>query len=448
MERVLDRVVGRRWAVGLIAVATIGIGGCGGSSLVTIDRIGRADAPKTLSLQINASYSSQASTPAAAAGFTKLFVQWAKSHPQWRLNLSIIGDKMTTNEMPLLLERARVGQAPDCANVDSFTIPLFVSLHLLQPVDRYFTPAERADLLPYVRPVITGADGHIYAWWWSTDLRVLFRRTDLIPAPPRTWDQLIADATAAKRKDPKVDGYLFNGGRWEGTTNDNLGYFWAQGGRLLSPSGEPVFAEGANAQDMLNLFRFLRRTVTSGATPSRVITFTSYDEMTSAAQAGTVAMFLGLPSQWFVLRSKLPKAEFKNWAVSELPGRQAGETSSSAGGWSLAAFSHDPQKVAACMDIAKSVYVGQGNVVASEMPTERRLFTALKAFQTPIYRTFFRFLARARPRPGAAIYPSLSNELQIAIGRVLTGSSSPPQALRDAGQRVRQIYQLFTGRGA
>jgi multiple sugar transport system substrate-binding protein len=296
-----------------------------------------------------------------------------------------------------------------------------------------------------VRKVVTGPDGHIYAWWWSTDLRVLYRRTDLVPRAPRTWDELIRAATAAEKKDPNVDGYLFNGGRWEATTFDNLGYFWSQGGKLLDRRGAPVFASGANRADMLRVFELLRRAITSGATPSRVTTFNTYDEFSTAAQAGSVAMFLGGSFQWPTMQSLLPKDEFKKWAVSELPGPEPGKTATGTGGWSMAAFSKDPEKVAACMDIVKSIYAGPGNTVTGELPTSRRLFDDLKAFQAPIYKTFRRFLRHAEPRPGLSIYPSLSNELQIAIGRVLTGSATPQAALDSAGDRVEQTYELLTG---
>jgi multiple sugar transport system substrate-binding protein len=397
-----------------------------------------------LRLQINASYSPQASTPSIAAGFKRLFLQWARRHPGWRLDLNIIGDNMTTAEQARLLEKAKVGEAPDCANVDSFTIPLFISQHVLSPVDRYIPKARLKSLFPYVRRVMTGPDGHVYAYWWSTDLRLLYRRTDLVPKAPRTWDQLIADAKAAKKKDPKVDGYLFNGGRWEATTFDNLGYFWMQGGRLLDPHGKPVFATGANRQKMLNVLDFERRLITSGVTPSRVATFNTYDEMATAAQAGTVAMFLGGSFQWPQMKEEMGKA-FDKWQVSELPGPKAGQTATGTGGWSLAAFSKDPAKVAMCMDIAKTIYAGAGNNVTGELPTARSMFASLKTFRAPIYQTFRRFLNTARPRPGSAVYPSLSNEIQIATGRVLTGSSTPAQALDTAGQRVLEDYKLLGG---
>jgi len=176
-----------------------------------------------------------------------------------------------------------------------------------------------------------------------------------------------------------------------------------------------------------------------------VTTFSTYDEFSTAAQAGTVATFLGGSFQWPTMQSLLPKSEFKKWAVSELPGRRPGETATGTGGWSMAAFSKDPAKVAACMDIVKSIYAGPGNTVTGELPTSRRLFDNLKAFQAPIFKTFRRFLRDAEPRPGLSIYPSLSNELQIAIGRVLTGGASPEAALDSAGDRVEETYHLLTG---
>ena len=54
----------------LAVLACTLLAGCGGGDeLMTIDRVGKADAPKVLKLQINASYSPQASTPSIAKGF-------------------------------------------------------------------------------------------------------------------------------------------------------------------------------------------------------------------------------------------------------------------------------------------------------------------------------------------------------------------------------------------
>jgi multiple sugar transport system substrate-binding protein len=429
--------------MGLVLVAAA----CGDDEIVGLDRVGRADAPKTLALQINADYSPQAATPSVAEGFRKLFAEWARKHPDWRLDLNIIPGSMTTTEQARLLEKARVGQAPDCANVDSYTVPLFIEQGVLKPLDAHFGRAAVDDLLPYVRDVVVGDDDHVYAWWFSTDLRVLYRRTDLVPEAPRTWDELIEAAREAQRKDPEVDGYLYNAGRWEAATFDNLGYFWSQDGELVDSGGQPAFAAGENREKMLAVLRFLKRTVDEGASPSRVTTILNYDEFQTAAEGGSVAMFLGGSWQWSSIEEAIGKEAMRDWEVSELPGRRPGETATGTGGWAMGAFSDDPEKVAACASILKEIYIGRGNELTSEMPTSKRLLESLDAFQTPIFETYRRFLEHGRARPGVATYPAMSNELQIAIGSVLTGSATPEEALDTAGDRATETHEMLTGAG-
>jgi len=438
-----------RIAAGVLAAVVLaaGVSACsagGEDELVTLDRVGRADAPKVLKLQVNADFSPQASVPSHAAGFRRLFAEWARNHPEWRLDLTIVPGAFGTQEQARLLIRAKAGEGPDCANVDSFTIPLFIQQGVLQPIDRHFSREEVRDLLPYVRDVVTGPDERIYAWWWATDLRVLYRRTDLVPEAPRTWDELIAAGKAAKRKDPGVDGYLFNGSRWEATVFDNLAYFWMQGGKLLDERGRPVFAEGENRKRMLNVLRLLRRTIDEGVAPERVVAIGSYDEFQTAAEAKSVAMFLGISPDWPGIQEALGEEEGAKWAVSAVPGHVPGETATGTGGWTMGAFSNDPEKIAACMSLTREVYVGEGNTLTGQLPTQRRLFE-LEAFREPIYQQFRRLLRDGTPRPGLAIYPELSNQLQIAIGSVLTGSATPEAALDAARERVNQAYELQAG---
>jgi multiple sugar transport system substrate-binding protein len=435
----------RASAVGLL-LALVALGGCGQSNeLVTLDRVGSADAPHTLTFQMNAGYTPQAAVPEQAAAFKQAFADWARRHPEWRLSLTVIPDSQGPAEQARLLERARVGTAPDCASVDSFSLPLFIQQKALVPLDRYFSQAEVDDLLPFVRRTIHGPDGHLYAWWWATDLRLIYRNVDLVPEAPRTWDELIAYAKAAHKKDPKVDGYLYNGGRYEGTFFDNLGYFWMQDGELLDADGRPVFAEGANRTAMLKMLSFLRETVTSGASPARVTTINDYDVIQQAVEGGSVAMFLGGSFQWPNFESVLPKEELAKWKISPLPGTRPGQTSTGTGGWTVAALSKDPEKVAACASIIKEIYLAKGNEITGELPTSQRQYRSIKTFQEPIFQEFRRLLATGQPRPGLAIYPELSNQMQVAIGSVLTGASSPEEALDSAGERVKQTWELQRG---
>ena len=118
------------------AAALTACGGGGDGDLVSIDRVGKEDAKNSFSLEMNAGFSPQASTPSHAEGFTDLYERWARKHPDWKIDLTIIPDAAGTENQARLLEKARVGRAPDCASVDSFTLPLFVNQKVLQPIDQ------------------------------------------------------------------------------------------------------------------------------------------------------------------------------------------------------------------------------------------------------------------------------------------------------------------------
>jgi multiple sugar transport system substrate-binding protein len=282
----------------------------------------------------------------------------------------------------------------------------------------------------------------MYAAWWATDVRVLYRRTDLVPEAPRTWDELIEYAKAAGQKDPEVDGYLFNGGRWEGTTFDNLAHFWSQGGELVDDQGKPIFGEEPNRTYMLNELNFLKETVDSGASPQRVVTIKDYSEFESAAQAQQVAMFQGGDFQYPPLKESLPPEEFDKYEVSLLPTMNADDPQKTGtGGWTMGAFSDDPEKVKMCMEFTKDVYIGEGNEVTGQLPTSPELFDTLDRFQDPIYDQFNEALKYGEARPGVPVYPKISEELQIAIGTVLTGEATPEEALDKAYKASLAAYE-------
>ena len=433
--------------MGLTAGVLVGPGltmvGCGGGSqLVSVDRIGKSDAPKTMKVQLNNSYTQQSNTPSWADGFENLFTKFAKDHPDWQLDLKIIPDDQTTQEQARLLEEARVGRAPAWANVDSFVVAQFIAQGTLKPLDAFFSKEDINGLYPFVRDIVVGDDGKLYAYWWATDVRVLYRRKDLVPKAPRTWDELIQTAKAAKQKDPKVDGYLFNGGRWEGTVFDNLAHFWSQGGELVNAQGKPIFGEEPNRTYMLNVMNFLKECVDSGASPQRVATIKDYADFQAAAQAKTVAMFQGGDFQYPALKGSLPPEEFKKWEVSLLPTKNPGDPQKTGtGGWTMAAFSDDSDKLNTGAEFTKEVYVGEGNEVTGQLPTNPKFFDTLDKFKDPIYDTFREALKYGEARPGDPVYPAISEQLQIAIGTVLTGEATPEEALDKAYKSSLSAYE-------
>ena len=408
------------------------------NDLVSLDRIGSPDAANVMTFRVNPDQSNNAPLPDVAEGYANLYQGFAQAHPDWQIQLEL----MTTDigqEHARMLEQARAGRAPDCASVDSFQLPLFIQQGVLKPVTEHFTQEEVDDLFPFVRETVVGEDSEVYAWWWNTDLRVLYRNADLVPEAPETWDEVQAAALAAKDQGVS-DGIVFNGGRWEGATFDWLAYFWGQGGELLDGEGKPIFAEGENRQHMLDALNFFDQLVESGAAPERVSTITTYDDLRAAAIGGEAAMFFGGHWQYTQLEQSMEPEVFEKWQVSMLPGETPDQRSTGTGGWSIASFSDDPEKVALCMALVREVYMGPVNELVQQIPTRASLFDELPSFQTEFFGQMKEYLQYGQARPGFPIYPELSNQFQIMLGEVLSQEKDPEEALDDAAERVMDAY--------
>jgi multiple sugar transport system substrate-binding protein len=405
--------------------------------LVTTDRVGSADAANVLTVRANPNQTPNSPTPGQKAEFEKVWQSFAEAHPDWQLRFEFFSNDIG-GEHARLLEQARAGRAPDCVAVDSFQLALFIQNGVLQPLNDYFSQEEIDDLFPFIREGVTGPDGKIYAWWWGTDLRILYYNTEIVAEPPATWDELKAVALAASESG--VEGVLFNGGRWEGTTFDWLANFWAQGGELVDDTGKPIFGEGENRAKMLNALNYFNDLVDSGAAPARVATIKDYNDFNAAAIAGTAAMFFGGHWQYFQLQEAMEPDAFAKWDVAELPGPTADQRSTGTGGWTIAAFAEDPAKIEMCATLMREVYMGPANEVIGDLPTRESLFETLPKFQDPYFGKLKEYLVNGHARPGVPIYPEITNQIQIMMGEVLSGSKEPEEALDGAWQRVMDAY--------
>ena len=404
--------------------------------LVGPDRIGRADAPKSFSFRVLTVHSNSNAEPKFAAGMAALYEKYARNHPDWRVNIELMSLQIP-QEHARLLEQARNGTAPDCSAVDSFEVPLFIHQGVLRPIEQYFSAQEIDDLFPYVRPIVSDSEGHIYAWWWTTDLRLLYRNTALVPDAPETWKQTTEAALAARQKaGPGVDGLLFNGGRNETTMIDFLPQFWAQGGRLVDDAGAPVFGQEPNRGYLLKAIGYYQELIKSGASPARVASISNYDDLTAAAIGGTTAMMVNGDWAMGQMQAAMKPDIFAKWAISMPPGPSADQRSTASGGWTFVSFSKDPEKVKACMDLVREVYMGDANEVLQRLPTRQSEFDSMPLFRSAVYLPIRQYLKKGQARPGFPIYTEISNRLQIAISGVLAGTLTADAAVSEAVAQV------------
>jgi multiple sugar transport system substrate-binding protein len=420
------------------------------SPLVTPVRIGRPDAPLKLTLWAQQEYSHLAARPDVAEIFTDIFEQWARTHPDVQIEVSVM-PALELHKAKLILSAA-AGRLPDIASVDSFWMPVFLEGGHVQPLDPYWPADERADFLPFTIDTLSDRLGHVYGLWHGTDCRVLYYRTDLVPQPPRTWAELLSMASRISRE-RGIAGYLYNAGRWEAAVFDHLPMFWAQGGELVDAAGEPVFGLPPHRDRMVRLMRFLRATIDTGASPRSVLANNDYQQMSSAAAAGDVAMFLGGSWQLRELERALSPEEFRKWAIADIPQAEPGLRATGTGGWVWVTFSKDPEKARVATEFLRFVEspanVARISIPTRQLPVRRSVYRDFAVFrESRWYVVFGEMLAHARARPAVPLYPTISEQLQLAVGYAVSGTKTPEAAVDDAWQAVRSAAARSDARAA
>jgi multiple sugar transport system substrate-binding protein len=407
---------------------------CAVSRAAHADQFGSDGAPIHITLQMQPTQSSKSSVPSVKDYYQTHMEAWAKAHPDVMLDVSFNSTDINAS-MTRMQEQASAGRAPDVAMIDSFFLNRFYQY--LQPLDAFYGPEQVNDFVPYAKAGMHGPDGKLKALWVNTDVRVLHCRKDVVTTAPKTWDELIAQATDLSKRG--LTGYLYPGGRGEGTVMEHLPMFWAQGGELVDANGKPVFGEGKNRDAMLNLLNFLKRTIDSGASPTRVVNYRFEADLYPEILQGKTAMFLG--GSWMVpqLRGLGDKAE---WTVAPIPLMAPGPPVTAAGGWTYAMFTPDAKKQALVIDLVNSLVASPAAMAAStaaigNLPTRMSVANGDSAYvNDPFVHIFLELLRYGRARPGVAVYPSISTELQVAISDVITGQQTPQAALDQAWHKL------------
>lgn len=395
--------------------------------------------PRSVSWQAIPSYSLQGTDPKRVSYLKSQLAAFQTDSP-YNIDPQVSsGD--TAAAMAKLLLQASQGRAPDVAQADGYIFGRMA--RYAQPLTEQMAAAglRLDDWFPSLHPVMTGNGSMVRGLQFTTDVRVLYYRRDLVPKPPAIWDDLIGMAAPLARRGKYV---LFPAGRSEGAVTTTVWpQYWGQGQELFGPSGEPAFASGPGYDAMRDALAVVGRCVQAGITPDRVATFGKEDDENADVAAGRVAMFLGGNWQAAAL-DNLVKGEdfFTTWGVAPIPTLSGEKPVTSAGGWVWATFADDAAKAAAGMDWVTRTFVSDAGMAAwcsagGYLPPRQSIYDHPDYQRNPFTPTFRDHLANyAKTRPGDRKYLEVSTNLQIALSSVASGSASADEALDGALNRL------------
>ena len=333
---------------------------------------------------------------------------------------------------------AHVG-TPDVLQLDVVWTPEFAAAGWLLPLDR-FAPQVR-DYFPATMRANTW-QGQLYALPWFVDVGMLYWRTDLMDAPPRSLDELIALAQQGMQRGALPSGIVWQGARYEGLVTTFLEYLGAFGGEILTSDLRVVIDSPEAIAALTHLRDQIRR---YGIAPREVLTWHE-EEARFAFQNGNAVFMRNWPYAYTLLSDSLESRVAGKFAVAPMPAAPGGHPTATLGGSQLAinARSEHPEAAyrlirfltAPEQMLERAATVGQYPSRPS-LYADPRLQDAL-AIPTAQAK---QVIEAAMPRPVTPIYTELSEILQIQLHRAMVGQTTPDVALRGAAREMERLIR-------
>ncbi len=418
------------WALAL-AAWLLTLGGCGG---------GREGGPVTLVFKY-------ARILGNADPLPGLLREFERAHPGVRVKGEAL--PWTSDDQHQFYVINLEGRSPgfDVMMLDCIWVPEFARAGWLTDLTGRLQPDELAPFFPSAVASAT-YDGRVWALPWNFNVGLLYYRADLLARyglrPPETYEELVEQVRRirAGERDPKLDGYVWQGKQYEGLVVNVLEAFWANGARLLADDGT-VFPEPARAADAL---KFLRGLIETGVSPAW--TTAADEELSRRAFGDGHAIFLRNWPYAMDLFESSGSAVRGKVAFAPLPGRARGEPGAgSTGGAHLGVSS-------------RSLHPDLALALARHLTSERAqraiaLGAALSPTRLTLYRdpevvrerpAMPRLLALAlagRPRPVTPYYLLLSATVQPEFSAALVGVKPPERAIADAGARLAYFLRAI-----
>ncbi|MGH3245068.1 MAG: ABC transporter substrate-binding protein [Trebonia sp.] len=294
----------------------------------------------------------------------------------------------------------------------------------------YKAQAENGTLKPALQTATW--QGQLVAVPDNTNTQLLWYRSDLVPTPPKTWAQMIADAEQLA-KEGKPHYIEIQGAQYEGATVWFNTMVASAGGNILN-AGATAPTLGAPAVKALTIMKQLADS--PAADPSLSVQMENQNRL--AMEAGTAAFQLNYPFVYPSMKADNP-AMFKNfkWAPypSVTPGVPAKVT---IGGIDLAVGAYSPHKdlafqAALCLRDAQNQLIGA--TVGGVPPTIASLYNNPKLFPDyPFHADILSALENASVRPQTPVYQVVS----IALAHQI----SPPTAINPTATEQSMVGQI------
>jgi multiple sugar transport system substrate-binding protein len=355
-----------------------------------------------------------------------LLEKWNAAHPNEKATFKEQSDEADAQHDDLVQHFQAKDASYDVASVDVVWTAEFAAKGWLQPLKDSFT-LDTSKLLPATVKTST-YNNTLYAAPVTSDGGMLYYRKDLVPTPPKTWDEMISMCSIAKKNN--MDCYAGQFAKYEGLTVNAAEAINTAGGKIVGDDGKTPEVNSPEATKGLSR---LADAYKSGYIPRQAITYTE-EEGRASFEAGKLLFLRQWPYVYSLATTDGSSKVKGKFAVAPLPG-DSGPGASSLGGHNAAISAFSAHKASA-FDFLKFLeteesqrwFVTQG----SNAPALQSLYDdpalVKKSPYLPVLKTS---ILNAVPRPVSPFYPAVTKAVQDNAYAAIKGDKNVQQALTD-----------------
>ncbi|HEX9086279.1 MAG TPA: ABC transporter substrate-binding protein [Arthrobacter sp.] len=356
--------------------------------------------------------------------------KWNAAHPDQIVTFKEQTDNADQQHDDLVQNFQAKNANYDVVSVDVVWTAEFAAKGWLQPLKDKMA----IDTSKMLKPTVDAATykGTLYATPKESDGGLLYYRKDLVPTPPKTWDEMMSMCSIATANN--IGCYSGQFKKYEGLTVNASEAINSFGGSVLDKDGKPSL----NTPEAKTGLENLVNAYADGSIPKEAITFQE-EESRQAFQSGKLLFLRNWPYAYSLMSTEGASVVKDKFGVAALPGKN-GPGASSLGGHSAGISVYSKNKATA-LDFLRTLsseetqkfYAIQGSLapVLTALYDDPELVAKLPYL--PVLKTS---IENAVPRPVTPYYPAVTKAIQENAYSAIKGEKSVETALSDMQKSI------------
>ncbi|HAG60336.1 MAG TPA: ABC transporter substrate-binding protein [Arthrobacter bacterium] len=361
--------------------------------------------------------------------------KWNAAHPDQIVTFKEQSDQADQQHDDLVQNLQAKNVNYDVFDVDVIWTAEFAAKGWLQPLQDKMS-IDTSKMLPATVKTAT-YNNTLFAAPKTSDGGILYYRKDLVPTPPKTWDEMMSMCSIAKQNN--IDCYAGQMAKYEGLTVNAAEAINSAGGTIVGDDGKSTVTSAAAKAGLNNLVSAYK----GGNIPTQGVTYQE-EQSRQSFEDGKLLFLRNWPYVYNLAKTDGSSKVKDTFGMAPLPGK-SGPGASSLGGHNMAVSVYSQHKATAkdfltfmTSEETEKFYATQGSLapVLGSLYDDPALVSKLPYL--PVLKTS---ISNAVPRPVTPFYPAVTKAIQDNAYAAIKGEKTVDQAMTDMDTAINSASQ-------